>query len=163
MAAGSSEPRLPRQRQTRRRVLLILLGTALLSASVWQGPAIWRLATTKVLYELGTDSVVYEWRVHRWREDELGIERVLTVRAWQKTGELSVSSDMEAGRHTYWNSDGSIMAQTYLEAGRLIDIVEPPWRWGVSEDHDLSAPWDWAGLTLEEWWEALPASSRIGS
>ena len=144
-----------------RRLALLGLVFAFAGIGVWRGPALWRMATTKVVYELESGGLVVESRVHRWRTNDYGFPYVVSSSIWVSSGWLLTRRDNLNRRVTTW-SEGSIYSQRegVLLGPPSVLRFEPPWRWGETDQTEPTAPWVLAGETQTAWWDSIPSDSK---
>ena len=144
---------------TRRRIALLALTLSFAVIGVWRGPAVWQIATTKLLYQFHLGHVS-EHRVHRWRQNDVDDMKNHRSRIWNKAGYLIDDAHFFVERFTKFDHGGAVIAQAYYDGTGLAEIDDPPWLWGVKDQAEPTAPWVLAGKSQEEWWRSLPSSKK---
>ena len=143
-----------------RRGVTVLMLLAFVGTGAWWGGDLWRLATTRVVYQI-QPGYVKQTTVHRWREEE-GKPEVLRVQLWDDAGYMRSDVHHTKHRMTVWGADGTV--KTQREGGRSVapprGMRGPPWRWGVQDQRAPTAPWVLEGMTQWEWWNSLPEESK---
>ena len=130
---------------TQRRIAILFVLLSFFGLGAWQRQALWLLATTKLVY-LRSEKTVERRRVKR-SDDAKCVD---SESWWCETGMMS--SRLHGVGFTTWAPDGKVAVQWY--PGHT--SIKPPWRWGVSDQADPTAPWVIAGMSVDEWWDSQP-------
>ena len=112
---------------TRRRLILLALGVAIIGLLVWTGPTLWTAAMTEVRYVRTAEDRIHVIQKHRYQ--------------FTDTAVVSIEFTPEG----------------YKETWSTVSFDETPFFWrGIRAYEPNVAPWEARGLTLDEWWDALP-------
>ena len=130
---------------------LMVLGGALALVLSTAGKDLWRLATTKRIYEvwrINEDMIGY-WTCCRFTEEPAG-----PFRFWnEQTGQLFAEGWMSSGsdRYTVWAPTGEVKEQFWSVGSVSGERAEPPWEWGVEPQPEPTGPWLSLEMSAQDW------------